>query len=101
MSHFIVDAHPEAVAEAQAARRWYQLRSESAARAFLAELDAGIESIRRAPDLYPSYLHETRCYLLRRFPYLIVYRATAATVHVYAIAHSRRRPGYWRERTAK
>ena len=54
-----VEIHPEAIAEARAAREWYQVRSADAANAFLAELDAGIESIRVAPDLYPSYLHGT------------------------------------------
>jgi hypothetical protein len=40
--------HPEAVEEANAARLWYAERSESAADAFLAELDHGIESISEA-----------------------------------------------------
>jgi toxin ParE1/3/4 len=101
MSRLSLDLHPEALAEARAARQWYQSRSEDAAKAFLAELDIGIESIRTAPDLYPSYLHGTRCYMLRRFPYLIVYRVVSATVHVYAVAHSRRRPGYWKSRSVK
>ena len=34
-----VDIHPEAVAEAQAANRWYRERSNSAADAYIAELD--------------------------------------------------------------
>jgi toxin ParE1/3/4 len=101
MSRLSVDIHPEALAEARAAREWYLSRSDRAAQAFLADLDVGVEGIRTAPDLYPPYLHGTRCYLLRRFPYLIVYRATAATVHVYAVAHSRRRPGYWKTRSAQ
>ena len=101
MRRLSVDIHPEAMRGGRAARQWYQSRSVDAAKAFLAELDIGIESIRTAPELYPTYLHGTRCYLLRRFPYLIVYRVTSETVHVYAVAHSRRRPGYWKARSAK
>ena len=40
--------HPDAVEEAQAARQWYAERSQSAADAFLAELDHGIEAISQA-----------------------------------------------------
>ena len=101
MSRLSLDIHPEALAEARAARQWYQSRSAGTANAFLVEPDIGVESIRTAPELYPNYLHGTRCYLLLRFPYLIVYRATPENVHVYAVAHSRRRPGYWKGRSAR
>jgi plasmid stabilization system protein ParE len=40
-----VEFHPEAVAEAHAAREWYCQRSPAAAAAFLAELDSAIERI--------------------------------------------------------
>jgi toxin ParE1/3/4 len=98
MSRPSLDFHPEAMAEAKAARDWYEARSLDAARAFLAELGAGMESIRAAPELYPPYLHRTRCYLFHRFPYLIVYRAAPTTIQVLAVAHTRRRPGYWKSR---
>lgn len=93
-----VEIHPEAVAEARSAREWYETRSDDTARAFLAEIDIGVESVRTAPELYPQYLHGTRRYLLRRFPYLIVYRVVGMTVQAVAIAHGRRRPGYWKAR---
>ena len=101
MKLLAVDVHPEAVYEAQAARQWYEAKNPHAANAFLADLDTGIESIRTAPELYPSYLYGTRRYLMRRFPYLIVYRTTAAAIQVLAVAHSRRRPGYWKSRSIR
>ena len=100
MSRLSLEIHPEAVADARAAREWYQSRSDGAAEAFLAELDIAVESIQTAPELYPHYLYGTRCYLLRRFPYLVVYRATSTTVQVLAVAHGRRKPGYWKSRSA-
>jgi len=42
--------HPAAVAEAQAARRWYAERSPLAAAAFIAELDHAVAQITEAPD---------------------------------------------------
>jgi toxin ParE1/3/4 len=101
MKPLTVEIHPEAITEARAAREWYQARSADAAKAFLAELDAGIASIRSAPDLYPSYLHGTRRYVMRRFPYLVVDRVVSATIQVVAVAHGRRRPGYWKTRSVQ
>ena len=40
-----LEVHPEAVLEAQAAYRWYRDRNNTAAEAFLAELDRAVEAI--------------------------------------------------------
>jgi toxin ParE1/3/4 len=96
-----VEILPEAVEEARAARQWYHARSQTAAEAFLAELDRGIENVRAAPEVYPPYLHGTRCYLFHRFPYLLVYRIVPSVLQVIAVAHTRRRPGYWKARGTK
>jgi len=93
-----VGFHPEAIVEVAAALKWYQERSDAAAAAFLAELDRAVESIAEAPERWPQYLHETRRFLLHRFPFAIVYRWMAGGVEVVAVAHGRRRPGYWRGR---
>jgi plasmid stabilization system protein ParE len=101
MKPLAVEIHPEAMLEAQAARQWYETKSPEAAAAFMAELDIGIDSIRAAPELYPPYLHGTRRYLMHHFPYLIVYRTTSRAIQVVAVAHGRRRPGYWKIRFAR
>ena len=93
-----VGFHPEAIAEAAAAVEWYQERSDATAAALLAELDRAIESIAEAPDRWPQYLHGTRRFLLRRFPFSVVYRRVADRVQVVAVAHGKRRPGYWKRR---
>jgi plasmid stabilization system protein ParE len=90
--------HPDAVEEAAAARLWYAERSQSAADSFLAELDQGIESIANTPERWPLFVHKTRRYLFRRFPFQIVYRVVSDRIEVVAVAHGRRRPAYWRSR---
>jgi hypothetical protein len=35
---------------------------------------------------------------VRRFPYHVVYAEAAQELRVLAIAHDRRKPGYWRKR---
>ena len=93
-----VEFHPDAVAEARAAFEWYQERNESAAGLFLTELDLAIERIAETPERWPLYLRGTRCFLLRRFPFAVVYRQVAETIQIVAVAHGRRKPGYWKER---
>jgi plasmid stabilization system protein ParE len=87
--------HSEAIAEARAAREWYQARNAEAAQAFMAELDLAIQRIEEAPRQWPLYLADTRRYLLRRFPFFVVFREADDRVHILAVAHARRRPGYW------
>lgn len=93
-----VDLHPEAIDEAQAAYRWYRERNEAAAEAFLAELDRAVELISEGPIRWPTYLHGTRRFLLRRFPFAIVFRQIGEAVQIIAVAHARRKPGYWKGR---
>ncbi len=90
--------HPEALAEAVAAAAWYRERSAKAAAAFEAEIAHVMDRIAGAPDRYPPYTDETRRILLRRFPFAIIYRVDADRIEIVAVAHGRRRPGYWRHR---
>lgn len=90
--------HPAAIAEARAARQWYADRSENAAAAFVSELDRAVESILSAPDRWPPYIEGTRRFLMRRFPFMVIYRQRLHVLEVVAVAHGRRKPGYWRRR---
>jgi plasmid stabilization system protein ParE len=88
----------EALREAEAAAQWYAERSATAAIAFTEEIDAAESAIMQLPDAWPRYDHDTRRYLLRRFPFSIVYRVEPARILILAVAHAHRRPGYWRAR---
>jgi hypothetical protein len=41
---------------------------------------------------------ETRRCLLRRFPYGLIYALDQDDILILAVAHTRREPGYWRDR---
>jgi plasmid stabilization system protein ParE len=98
MPQFAVEVHPLAADEAEAAERWYRERSETAAARFRRELDSAVERIAERPEAGAPYLEKSRRILLRRFPFFIVYRFRQARIDVIAVAHARRRPGYWRKR---
>jgi hypothetical protein len=93
--------HRAASAEAEAAVRWYNERVVGLGDDFRGELIAGVERVREGPLVWPtsSYDARTRRYLLPRFPYAIVYVVGSdGSVTVAAVAHVRRRPGYWQTR---
>lgn len=98
MPRFAVEVHPLAADEAEAAERWYRERNETAAARSRRELASAVERIAERPGAGAPYLGNSRRVLLRRFPFFIVYRFRLARVEVMAVAHARRRPGYWRER---
>lgn len=41
---------------------------------------------------------QTRRFMVRRFPYQVVYRIRTDEIVIVAVAHSKRRPGYWTDR---
>jgi plasmid stabilization system protein ParE len=84
----------EALEEAEAAARWYADRSVAAAVAFSEQVDAAEEAIVQFPEAWPAFEHGTRRYLLRRYPFSIVYRIERGRILIVAVAHGHRRPGY-------
>ena len=50
------------------------------------------------PELGPAYQHGTRRLSLAPFPYYLIYAITYDEVVVLAVAHAKRRPGYWSSR---
>jgi plasmid stabilization system protein ParE len=98
MPHPSVRFHPQAIEEAEAAQRWYGERSAIAAGAFTAELSHAVDMVVEAPDRWPRSARGTRRYVFPRFPFSLVYRVREDMVEVVAVAHHKRRPGYWRTR---
>jgi plasmid stabilization system protein ParE len=93
-----LEFHPQAVLELEAATDWYLERSPHAARQFVEEITLAIDRIIESPQRWPGGLGGTRRLFLKRFPFAIVYREESSIIQVVAIAHGRRRPGYWRDR---
>lgn len=93
-----LEFHPAAHAEADAAFDYYLECSPQVAAAFLAALEDARSAIAANPNTWADYLYGTRRYLLRRFPFVVVYRVTQSRIEVVAVAHGRRRPGYWKDR---
>jgi toxin ParE1/3/4 len=65
---------------------------------FASEFRRSAELLIAYPALGAIWRGAVRRLPLRRFPYSIVYRVKADEIQIFAVAHQRRKPGYWRER---
>jgi toxin ParE1/3/4 len=94
-----VELHSEAAAEYDAAFDWYLERSPDAALKFDLEVDRALKQILQAPQRWAASSHQTRKFLHRQFPFTLIYRERASgDIQVVAVAHTSRRPGYWKRR---
>lgn len=92
--------HHEARTEYRAALAWYAARSLDAADGFADAIADGICGIRELPEAWQMWRRrpDVRVRVLRRYPYSIVYAVRGSTILIIAVAHHRRRPGYWKDR---
>jgi plasmid stabilization system protein ParE len=92
-SHEASDEFAEAV-------RWYEDRRVGLGSEFFDSVAAMMEMLASNPEIGAPLGSEdrTRRVLVPRFPFQIVYHLTGTEIVVVAIAHLRRRPGYWKSR---
>jgi toxin ParE1/3/4 len=93
-----VEFHSDAEADAAVAFQWYESRSLSAALGFYEELNQILEAIQANPGQFLSHILGTRKALLNRYPLSVIFREQSEVIQVIAVAHAKRRPGYWGSR---
>lgn len=92
---------PEAEQEMLEAAGYYESQATGLGTDFLSEAERAVNSIAELPLTWPVIEGELRRRLVRRFPFGILYRIEPEEIVIVAVAHLRRRPGYWRERIKK
>ncbi len=90
---------PEAAAELHEAASFYaQHGNKELGLTFVAEFERSIHLLAERPELGAAWRGAARRLSLRRFPYFVFYRVIGEDIQVLAVAHQRRRPGYWTKR---
>jgi hypothetical protein len=79
---------PEAEEEMLEAASYYQSQADGLGNDYLSE----------APDAWPILEHDLRRRLVRRFPFSVFYKIDPEEIVIIAVAHQRKKPGYWRKR---
>ena len=92
--------HRDASAEVDAAALRYETEQSGLGQAFMVEISKAVTTIEESPTSWPIVRkgRRIRRFLLARFPFAILFQADGAGIVILAIAHTRRRPFYWRAR---
>ena len=81
------------------AAAYYESEATGLGEKCLGEVDRVLELVSSHPELGTPHRNGTRRLLLARFPIDLVYLIEADGIVVVALAHQRREPGYWHDRT--
>ncbi len=90
--------HPLAARELLTAARWCDRERPGSGSQLRNAVRHTFRRVATAPRQGSPYLHGTRRFLVHRFPYSTVYITLESSGHIVAVAHHKRRPGYWRKR---
>jgi len=77
---------------------WYFEEDPPSVDRFLAALEATYRAILESPTLYPQLHRGFRYRIVDRHPVSVIYHILDEIIEVVAVAHAKRRPGYWRRR---
>ena len=89
---------PPAEEEMTEAALFYEAANAGLGDDFLDDIQHAIDTIREHPELGPAVASGFRRMLVRRFPFSIIYAVEPGQVVIVAVAHQRRKPGYWKGR---
>ena len=90
----------EAATELEEDMAWYEKRQSGLGLDLQAEVEKTVLRLRQDPSRGMRYRNTPYQFIrVKRFPYVVYYRELDDAIWVMAIAHGRRRPGYWKNRT--
>lgn len=91
--------HPEALTEHKESAKFYETRRIGLGRAYVAEVERAALQASEYPNRFRVISsNNIRKVLVARFPYTVYFRDVHESVQILAIAHHRRKPGYWQNR---
>lgn len=93
--------HPEAEFEIIEAAAHYESEVPGLGERFGDEVERVIELLVENPGLGALVEGEIRHFVLRRFPFSVIYAEPGDVLYILAVAHGSRRPGYWSERAKR
>ncbi len=89
---------PEAEQDLLSARHWYDRRGGNLGDEFATQVGVVFAQLGAMPELFAITWQDVRVCRLRRFPYVVYYRALIDRVEVLAVLHGSRDPSTWQSR---
>ena len=90
--------HPEAEEEMIDSAIFYETKSKGLGHKFLNEIARSLDLISSSPKTWTVLSDEIRRFLLRRFPFGLLYEIHNDYIYIIAVMHLHREPFYWKSR---
>ena len=90
--------HPEAELELYEAAVRYEAEVPELGRRFGEEVERVVHLLLEHPEMGARVDNSLRHFVLRKFPFSVVYAVASDLIYILAIAHGSREPEYWRLR---
>jgi plasmid stabilization system protein ParE len=100
MSYKLV-VNPEAQSDLAGAIAYYDGKRDGLGREFAERVDDVFATIQSSPHLFSEFYRSARMTLVRRFPYVVIYRIVDEEVRITAVFHNRRDSKTWKARLGK
>lgn len=92
--------HPDALTEYTQAASYYAKQQDGLQHRFIEHVEQTIQKIQNDPERYRFFEEDVRRCLTPVFPYAVLYTIEPEFIHIVAITHCARQPGYWQKRLA-
>src|SRR5690606_20370449 len=88
----------QAVAEMEAATRWYAQQRPELAPDFIGQVNELLKTIATEPERFAIIHRDARQAIMHRFPYSIIFAVRGEFAEVLSVFHSSRNPRIWKRR---
>jgi toxin ParE1/3/4 len=91
--------HPESEQDIRSAAEYYREQAGTAlSRAFFSDFEHTVQLLMQHPLMGAPWRNGKRRFVMRHFPYSVIYTTVNEEIRVWAVAHHSRRPDFWRKR---
>lgn len=93
-----LEFHPAAELEFIEAAAYYERQVSGLGQRFGADVRRALDILLAHPEMGIAVDADLHKYVVRRFPFSLIYSLSSEVLRVEVLAHQSRRPGYWRSR---
>jgi hypothetical protein len=95
VTSYKIKVFPAALIDIQNATDWYNEQSYGLGARFQKQVVKQINKLNKTADSYTIRYNNTRCMMIKKFPFMVHFLIENETVMIFAILHTSRNPKIW------